>query len=198
MFSDAWAIRAKQAEACKHAAKQHRKSIDAQIDKLVSRIVDSEQDAIEAAYEIKIAQLEKDRVTWRGQSTQKAMPDTPFRGFIRTYLSIPRKPLGNMGKGLIKCASIGVKINLPKPDCYHPEKRYLKPDFIVTIQSFKVLAGQSRGDFEMARPGGLSSNHFVVSVLGYDEVAIDAVFEDLERIEDCFRAHQGGVRGPLP
>ncbi|EIE52909.1 resolvase-like protein [Salipiger aestuarii] len=62
MFKDAWDQRLGQAKARSQAAQAEVKKLAKQIDSLVDRIVESQNDRVTKAYESRIAKLEREKI----------------------------------------------------------------------------------------------------------------------------------------
>jgi len=74
MMRTAWAARETQAKDALAAAKRELKALDKQTDALLTRIVETTNDAVLRAYEVKIAELDKTRALLQEKACQGLPP----------------------------------------------------------------------------------------------------------------------------
>lgn len=74
MFRDAWDMRLAQATDAKKTLKSQIASLEKQIDQLLDRIVDASTDSVVAAYEKRIAELEREKLLAQEQRAETGAP----------------------------------------------------------------------------------------------------------------------------
>ncbi|QBY01109.1 recombinase family protein [Rhodophyticola sp. CCM32] len=122
MFRNAWAMRAEQAKSNIQAAKQRLRKIEAEIDQILTRIVEATNGAVIRAYETKIADLEKDRARMSETLTKQSPPKHAFDeklGSVLTksftfpacYDSFPARQYAEQWNGAVRFERFGVGVH---------------------------------------------------------------------------------------
>ncbi|UZD92131.1 recombinase family protein [Cognatishimia activa] len=149
MFNDAWGMRHEQAEAKALSAGNKVKSIDGQIEKLVSRIMDSEQPTVIAAYEARIAQLEKDRLILKSQSNNIVETETPLAELFELAFRFLANPWNIWERGDLAARRLVLRLAFQSPISYDREEGIRTPFLALP---FKALAGVNMLENGMAHP----------------------------------------------
>ena len=151
MFRDAWDMRLAQATHAAGAMKATVQNVEKQIDQLLDRIVEASNDSVVAAYEKRIAKLEREKLLAEENLAKTGKPRHTFEEsfelamrFLSSPWSIWRNSDLTMKKAVLRLAFAA-----PLPYCRNLGLR--TPDLAFP---FKALDGIHSGNCEMARRGG--------------------------------------------
>ena len=149
MFKDAWDMKLAQTADTAKALQASVKQIERQIDQLLDRIVDANNASVIAAYEKKIAKLERDKALAEERIASGAKPlhtlEESFELALR-FLSSPWTIWHNCGMEWKRTVlRLAFSERLP----YSRNQGLRTPEIAIP---FKVLEGFQMGNCEMARP----------------------------------------------
>lgn len=92
MFKDAWNTRMTEAESTKRALEKQCKDTEAPIDGLLDRIVGASSPTVVAAYEKRVAKLERERISLANRASRTLPPKGRFKEIIKLTLEFLAKP----------------------------------------------------------------------------------------------------------
>ena len=151
MFKDAWDIRLKQATEAATTMKGKIRQLEKQIDQLLDRIVDANNDSVVSAYEKRIAKLEREKALATEKMANCGKPRHTFEESFEhamAFLSSPWKIWKNSDL-VMKKTVLRLAFSAHLPYCRNQGLR--TPDLAFP---FKALGGFQPGQCEMAHPTG--------------------------------------------
>ena len=92
MFRDIWDQRLAQSQEVLRTGKRQLADVDKQIDTLLNRIMSATSDAVIAAYEQKISELEKNKVRLQDQMANRAPQKDKFDEMLELSLQFLANP----------------------------------------------------------------------------------------------------------
>ncbi|GFE50840.1 resolvase [Roseobacter cerasinus] len=144
MFKDAWAMRSDQAKANIAAGKRRLASIEREIEQVLARIMDTNNDTVIRAYEDKLAKLERDKA----KQSENLANQMPAKGAFDKKLELALRFLANPWKlwetGHVQARRLVLKLAFGGPIAYCRNKRARTPKISIP---FKVLGDVSGGEF---------------------------------------------------
>ena len=158
MFKDLWNKRLEGAQQAAKAMKERQQAIDHEIGGIVSRIVESDSQAVVKAYEARIATLEKEKLLLAERISSQGRPRNTFEESFRTALEFLLNPLKPWLSGDFRLKRTVLKLAFAKPISYDREKglRTTEPSLpFQVIQGFTGV-GNDLDDLKnrMAHPTG--------------------------------------------
>jgi hypothetical protein len=151
MFRDAWDMRLQQAAQAANAMKANIRSVEKQIDQLLDRIVDATNESVVAAYEKRIARLEREKALALEKLSRTGKPLHTFEEWFEhaiRFLSSPWK-LWDSSDLALKKTVLRLAFVEPLPYCRNQGLRTPNLAF-----PFKALGDFCSGKCEMAHPTG--------------------------------------------
>jgi site-specific DNA recombinase len=151
MFKDAWDMRLARASHAAKLLKTNVAQIEKQIDQLLDRIVDASNTSVVAAYEKRIAKLEREKLLAEEKLTKAGKPKHTFEESFEhamASLSSPWKIWANsdlIGKKTV------LRLAFLQPLTYCRNQGLRTPNLAFP---FKALSEICSGKCEMARPSG--------------------------------------------
>ncbi|GFE52393.1 hypothetical protein So717_41460 [Roseobacter cerasinus] len=144
MFKDAWAMRSDQAKANIAAGKRRLASIEREIEQVLARIMDTNNDTVIRAYEDKLAKLEREKV----KQSDILVNQMPGKGAFDKKLELALRFLANPWKlwetGHVQARRLVLKLAFGGPIAYCRNEGARTPKISIP---FKMLGGISKGEF---------------------------------------------------
>ena len=138
MMRSAWAARETQAKDALAVAKRELMALDKQTDALLARIVETTNDAVLSAYEVKIAELDKTRTRLQEKASQSLPPKGRMDEFIEHALTFLANPWKLWETGQTTLQRTVLKLAFAERPTYTRNQGYRTPK---TTLPFKALEG---------------------------------------------------------
>ncbi len=151
MFRDAWNMRLQQGAEAAKSLKESVRSLEKQIEQLLDRIVEASNDSVVAAYEKRIAKLEREKVLALEKLSATGKPKHTFEESFEhamRFLANPWKVWDNSDLAMKKTV-LRLAFAEPLPYCRNQGLRTPNLAF-----PFKALGEICSGKSEMAHPSG--------------------------------------------
>ncbi len=149
MFEDIWTHRLAQTEQAKKALAAQADKIEKQVAQLLERVLDATVPSVVAAYESRIAKLEEQRLLIAERMASAGQPASSFDATLRTALGFLASPWKLWSSDRLEDKRAVLKLT------FATRLRYQRGEGLRTGElalPFKLLAGISAGEKEMARP----------------------------------------------
>ena len=151
MFTDAWDQQHEAVRKLKASLKQELKSLDSQIETLLSRIVDATSERVIGAYETKIDTLEREKLILNEKIAQRAKPRRSFAQVFELTLEFLKNP-GNLWKSdRLEDKQTVLRLVFSQPLSYDRKVGFRTPK---TSSIFKVLQDFTEKNKVMAETKG--------------------------------------------
>ncbi len=151
MFKKAWEIRTQQAEAIETSMQAKIVKVDRQIEQLVDRIVDSESDTAIAAYEKRIAKLEREKLIASEKLKSGIGPKRSFSDMFELACSFLANPWKLWASDRLEDKRTVLKLAFSERLTYSRKTGLRTPK---TTLPFKMLGDVMTGNCKMAHRGG--------------------------------------------
>ena len=151
MFKDAWNMRLQQGAEAAKSLKESVRSLEKQIEQLLDRIVEASNDSVVAAYEKRIAKLEREKVLALEKLSATGKPKHTFEESFEhamRFLANPWQVWDNSDLAMKKTV-LRLAFAEPLPYCRNQGLRTPNLAF-----PFKALGEICSGKSEMAHPTG--------------------------------------------
>ncbi|MEM9699401.1 MAG: recombinase family protein [Pseudomonadota bacterium] len=152
MMRTAWAAREAQAKEAISALKRELAAMDKQTDALLARIVDTTNQSVLRAYEVKIADLDKSRALLQEKCAQSLPPKGRMDEFIEHALTFLANPWKIWETGQMPARRLVCKLAFAERPTYTRNQGYRTPK---TTLPFKALAGITTESENMVPRRGL-------------------------------------------
>ena len=152
MFRDLWDHQLSHAKSHKKALEQQLTKIDRQVNQLLERIVNVSQPGVIAAYEEKIAGLERDKLLIRENMTNAVRPRTGFEGTLRTALAFLSNPWNLWSSGQLEDRKTVLKLTFAQRLRYARGQGFRTMDYSMPFRLLRDISGGKSG---MAPPRGI-------------------------------------------
>lgn len=149
MFKTAWEHRLAQAKQALTRLKEDAVKIEKQIDQLLSRIVESDEESVIKAYEKKIATLQKQKLLAQEKLENRATKKQRFEDLFELALKFLSNPYDIWVSGQLPIKKLVLRLAFNGRIAYHREKGYSNP---LKSLPFNMLGDLFEGQMEMARP----------------------------------------------
>ncbi len=144
MFKRAWSLRLDQARAMKLSCEKEMATLDKQIGVMLDRIVDASSDSVVGAYEKRIAQLERDKLTLAERREKIGGPQRSFDEMFELAFGFLANPSKLWRSGRFELQKLVLKLTFSQHLAWCPETGFQTPK---TTLPFKLL-GDSDMRFE--------------------------------------------------
>ncbi len=161
MFRDAWDMRLQQAAQATKAMKENVRAVEKQIDQLLDRIVDASNDSVVAAYEKRIAKLEREKLLALEKMAQAGKPMHTFEESFEHAMRFLASPWNIWANAdlVMKKTVLRLAFSEPLPYCRNEGLRTPNLAF-----PFKALSDFCGNKCEMARPAGFEPATFGIGI----------------------------------
>ncbi|MGF1463689.1 MAG: recombinase family protein [Maricaulaceae bacterium] len=146
-----WERKGREAKRHAKAIKAELKQAEAQIDKLVDRIVKTTNERVIGALESKIDDLEREKLILREQAANLAAPPPAFDGALERALTFLANPYKIWTCGSYDVRRLVLRLVFPEPLSYHRELGYRTAEISIP---FKLLGEISGGNSPEMKDGG--------------------------------------------
>lgn len=147
MFKDAWTQRTAQAHTAAQGHKREIAKIDGQIATLLDRIVESESSTVVAAYEKRIAQLERDKLVLAEKSEKGGRASGTFEELFKLAFAFLSSPSKLWSLGNFEYRKLVLRLTFSERLAYCPIGGFQTPQMALP---FKLLEDPNMGKCEMA------------------------------------------------
>ncbi|MGE0847237.1 MAG: recombinase family protein [Flavobacteriaceae bacterium] len=151
MFKRAWTLRLDQARAMKLSYEKEAEKIDKQIGVILDRIVDTSSDAVVAACEKRIGQLERSKLVLAERRENIGRPQRPFEEMFELAFSFLANPSKLWRSGKFELQKLVLRLTFADHLAWCPNEGFRTPQ---TTLPFKLLGDPNMGKCEMAETGG--------------------------------------------
>lgn len=131
--------------------RQNAGKVDKQIDQLLNRIVEADNQSVIKAYENKITTLEKEKLLIAEKLQNQSKPRHAFEKMFELALEFLSPPWNLWASGQIHLRKIVLRLAFAERIAYTRNERFSNPKKSLP---FKMLEGMSLGKCEMARLEG--------------------------------------------
>lgn len=145
MFKRAWSLRLDQARAMKLSLDKEAAKIDKQIGVMLDRIVDTSSDSVVAAYEKRIAELERGKLLIAERRENIGRPQRCFEEMFELAFGFLANPSKLWRSGRFELQKLVLKLTFAEHLAWCPESGFRTPQ---TTLPFKLL-----GDADMRNQG---------------------------------------------
>ncbi|MCB9942438.1 MAG: recombinase family protein [Geminicoccaceae bacterium] len=152
MFKNAWQQRSEQTKARLAAFRKDLADIEAETERLLERIIAATNDSVVKAYETKIEQLERRRLSLTEKLQDGELPQGRFEEFIELSLKFLANPWNLWRSGRITLQRTVLRLAFSERISYSRNEGYRTPK---TTLPFKTLADFSGGNGMMVEPKGV-------------------------------------------
>ena len=149
LLKDAWSQRLAQTKHVLADLKQDVARIEKDIDRFLTRIVETEQPTVIAAYERKISELEKQKLLAVEKLANGARPRKAFEELFELALGFLSNPCKLWESGHLPLRKMVLRLTFSERLSYHRETGFSNPNLSLP---FSLLTDIGRGEIEMARP----------------------------------------------
>jgi DNA invertase Pin-like site-specific DNA recombinase len=146
-----WNMQVRQASENAKAIKADIRKTEAQIGKLVDRIVEVTNESAIGALENKIGELEKRKLVLAEKAHNSALPQPTFEESIEHSLRFVANPYNIWEKGVFELKRLVLRMVFPEPVIYDRESGYRTPE---TSIIFSMLGGKSSDFLPVLDDGG--------------------------------------------
>ncbi len=151
MFKRAWTLRLDQARAMKLSYEKDAEKIDKQIGVMLDRIVDTSSDAVVAACEKRIVQLERSKLVLAEKRENIGRPQRPFEEMFELAFSFLANPSKLWRSGKFELQKLVLRLTFADHLAWCPNDGFRTPQ---TTLPFKLLGDPNMGKCEMAERKG--------------------------------------------
>ncbi len=151
MFADAWEMQRSRAKEVAAAIKRSAAQADAEISKLLKRILSASSESVIAAYEQRIDQIEREKLVLTEKQQNAGKPLRPFGEMFELALRFLEKPANLWKSGRLEDRYTVIRLVFAGP------LTYSRNDGLLTHQTssvFKMLEAARTGNFKMAETEG--------------------------------------------
>ncbi|MCV6545674.1 MAG: hypothetical protein OIF56_00050 [Cohaesibacter sp.] len=180
MFKQAWEQMAGQQKQSRSDLKREIGKTDKQIDQLLDRIIETDNGTVIAAYEVKIAKLEKSRLVLQEKQAKIDAPKGRFDEMFERAMLLLSNPWKLWASEQLNLRRIVLRLGFAERIAYTREEGFsnVKKSF-----PFRALQYFGEGKKEMAR---------------HDVISTNSLFEELADINHALQDHKNILRGPRP
>ena len=151
MFKDAWEQRMEQLNAVALNSTRQITKTEKQIDGLLDRIVDAENDMMISAYEKRIAKLQREKLLLVERAEISAKPQARFEELFELAFRFLANPYELWRSGIYEVQQLVLKLTFADRLDYCPETGFRTPE---TTLPFKALKEAQMGKYKMAERQG--------------------------------------------
>ena len=151
MFKKAWGQRVAQAEAIAKALEYEAGKIEKQIAVLLDRIVEASSPSVVAAYEKRIAELERSKIALAEKSKNADLRQGTFEELFELAMQFLASPSKIWNLGSLQYRKLVLRLTFADHLCYSPNEGFRTPK---TTMPFRLLDNFRIGENVMARPKG--------------------------------------------
>ena len=151
MFRDAWNQRLVQAREIAKGYQREAAKVNKQIGVLLDRIVEASSESVVAAYEKRIAELEREKFVLRERQENAGRPQRTFEEMFELAFGFLSSPAKLWRSGKFELRKIVLRLTFADHLAYSPQTGFRTPK---TTLPFKLLGAPKRGKREMAEGGG--------------------------------------------
>lgn len=151
MFCDAWEHSRKRTQQQLAHLKEQARKAEHQIASLLDRIVDADNPRVIAAYEKRIAEMEREKALAAEKQATMSQPTAAFAERFRTAMLFLANPQKHWGSGRLDLQRLVLKLVFLRPVAYHRNEGFRTAQTSVPF----TLLGQNGPEGKMARPAGL-------------------------------------------
>ncbi|MEZ5691646.1 MAG: recombinase family protein [Rickettsiales bacterium] len=149
MFKDIWNHRLTQGEKMKQTAKKEMANIDKQIEQLLDRIVDATRPETIAAFEKRIAKLEKEKLICQEKARNSGKPIYAFDKMFEHSMNFLSKPQKLWASDKLELKRLVLKLVFADRLIYDRIEGFRTPNLSLP---FKAFEGLKQGKIGMAHP----------------------------------------------
>lgn len=151
MFKDAWDQRTGQAKARTQSAKTEISKIEKKIDSLVDRIVESDNDRVAKAYEVRIEKMEREKLRLEEMITNSGKPKHTFEELFELAMSFLANPWKIWTSGDYSLQRMVLRLAFSERVAYSRENGLRPPQKALPFKALEVFQVEK---CEMAHPRG--------------------------------------------
>ena len=151
MFKNAWDQRRQQAQGALSILQKEIRELDAQTDKLLERIVETDGVAIVSAYEKKIGQLSARKLVLTEKLDQIGRPQYPFEDLFELAMRFVSSPWNIWNSGQFNLRRMVLRLAFAERISYSRENGFSNPKFALP---FNILREIDMEKSVVARPKG--------------------------------------------
>tara|TARA_R100000935_G_C2837407_1_gene168934 strand:- start:5 stop:1561 length:1557 start_codon:yes stop_codon:yes gene_type:complete len=127
MLTDAWSQRLKQADAIKDSIKRDITGLDSQLDGLLNRIVETNNETVVAAYEKKITKLEQDKLLLADKLDQNVQPKHTLEEIFELSMAFLSNPWNIWKSGELALKKTVLRTVFQSPLAYSKDQGFRTP-----------------------------------------------------------------------
>ena len=147
MFKDAWERQRVQASAVGKSIRRQILQTEQQVSHLLDRIVEATNPRVIAAYEERIASLERDKLVMAERLQSSGKPLRPFEEMFELSLGFLANPCNIWGSWRLEDRLTVLKLTFAERLTYNRNEGFRTPE---TSLIFKALEGIGTGNFKLA------------------------------------------------